>query len=133
MSKFEEFCFLIVQRQKANIERKRLLRQLNKHMDNSKAYRFHHHKRHHGSIGHLKAYRSHANTMRELAKCVYSPLRRELKARIIYDSNNNCEFMVYDKEVFTYQKIVEIANAYIFDEIVLRDKKEINNPYIKLI
>ena len=71
--------------------------------------------------------------MRKLAVKVYSPLRRELKMAIKYDCNNNCKSITHQKETFDFKRVEEIANGYIFDEVILRDKKSIANPYKKLM
>lgn len=130
MSKFERMCYLIVQREKANKKRRHLL------------YLF---RKAHPAVAYatpinllkisgeeLKSYRNHAEAMKKIAKEVYSPLKRELKASIKYTGSNFCIGMTYDKEYFSYSRIEEIANAYIFDEIVLRNS-EISNPYKELI
>lgn len=130
MSKLEEFCYLVVQRDKANKKRKRLLYDLNK------AYK----KNHSCSHYHIRdflandkraAYRNHADEMKSIAKKVYSPLRQELNIVCNYDGNNTVTSFVYKGETYCWNQIENLANTYLFESIVLTDNS-INDAYLKL-
>lgn len=52
---------------------------------------------------------------------------------IKYNGSNNCERIEYDKETFSFDRVREIADGYLFDEIVLQDNTNIVNPYRELV
>ena len=134
MSKLEKLCYLIVQRQKANVKRRRLLYVLNVAIDKGQyVNEYHYHKRVFSCKKERTVYRKHADSMTRIAKKYYSPLRRELKAQVRYDGSNNCVSLTHDNLTYSYIKIKELADAYIFEEIVLRDKTGLDNPYAKLL
>lgn len=138
-SKFELMCYYIVCRQKANKERLQKLRQFRKTDGYLKCY--------YSSVTNIvhpikeafrskkvknkeiKEYRKSASHMREVAKKHYSPLRRELKMKVYYDGSNGVNMITYDGQDFKYDHIKAIAAGYEFDEIVLKDKATIQNPY----
>lgn len=126
---FEQMCYLIVCRQKANSERRRLLYKVRANYD----YRLTNpYKRMLFNIpDQVISYRKHADFMRNIAKTIYSPLRRSLNIKIKYNSNNAVQYIIYQGEQFNYKRIQEIAIAYEFDSIVLESNKAIANPYFK--
>ena len=136
---FEQMCYLIVCRQKANLERRRLLYAFYAKDKNGingvskKKTKWYSPRLIHANKNRfeLNAYRQHADFMRNIAKTIYSPLRRSLKAKMKYDSNNAVEYITYQGEQFDYKRIQEIAAGYEFDSIVLDSNKAIVNPYIK--
>lgn len=130
---FEQMCYLIVCRQKANLERRRLLYAFYARDKKGKRTRYYSPRMMHANKNRfeLNAYRQHADFMRNIAKTIYSPLRRSLKAKIKYDSNNAVEYITYQSELFDYKRIQEIAAGYEFDTIVLDSNKTIANPYLK--
>lgn len=128
MSKFQEFCYLVVQRDKANNKRRRLLYAL------SKAYTKNHHCCHHHIIDNVMtdervAYRKQADAMKRIAKEVYSPLRRELGIKCNYNSNNSVNLLQYQDELYTWKAIEQHANTYLFETIILSDDQTVNNAY----
>lgn len=132
MSNIEQFCFLVVQRQKANAKRKRLLYALNKKINSIGGKRWsHYHVKKHACREELAEYRNHADAMRSIAKNVYSPLRREVNAKVTYDANNNCQYVIHEEVKYSYSKVKQMADAYHFDTIML-DRETIEDPYKEL-
>ena len=129
---FEQMCYLIVCRQKANLERKRLLYAFYAKDKEGRRTRYYSPRMMYANRNReeLNAYRQHADFMRNIAKTIYSPLRRSLNAKMKYDSNNAVEYITYQGEQFNYKRIQEIAASYEFDTIVL-DAQRIINPYLK--
>jgi len=132
MSRFQEFCYLVVERQKANKKRKRLLYILNKKLHEAKVYNRHHIKDQYAKEE-RSTYRNHAETMKEIAKRVYSPLRRELGIMCYYCGNNNVICFTYQGEIYTKQTIENHANNYLFETVVLKDAELINEAYKGLL
>lgn len=127
---FEKMCYLIVCRQEANLKRRRLL-----YKYSSKEKKLKMSSRRIISVERIALtekersnYRKQANTMKEIAVNIYSPLRRELKAYVKYNSNNMAQYVSYDGDHYDYNRIKEIAVGYEFDTIVL-EGKELVNPY----
>lgn len=133
MSNIEQFCFLVVQRQKANMQRRRLLYALNKKLKSvgGKNRWSRHHIKIFACKDELAKYRNHADSMKQIAKTHYSPLRREVNAKVIYDSNNNCQYVEHNEIIYSYSKVKQMADAYHFDTIVL-DRETVENPYREL-
>lgn len=133
MSKFEHFCYLVVCRQKINLERRRALYRYNTALDNinakSRAQLIKAVDKIDMTKRERKAYRKIADHMRKVAVKQYSPLRRELKCYVKYDSNNAAMYMHYDGLLYSYKKIEEIANSYIFETLVLKDNNKLTDPY----
>jgi hypothetical protein len=122
-------CYLIVCRQEANLERRRLLYKVR----TKATYLLHNpYKRMLFNVPkEVIAYRKQADMMSKIAKFIYSPLRKSINAKMKYDSNNAVQYITYQGEQFDYKRIKEIAAAYEFDFIVLDSNKMIANPYIK--
>lgn len=127
---FEQMCYLVVCRQKANLERRRLLYKFYRIENAGGKYqrRVNRLKRAFSRKAELKAYRDQADFMRDIAVKVYSPLRRSINAFMKYDGNNMVQAIFYQGEQFDYKRIQEIAASYEFDSIVLNSNK-ISNPY----
>ena len=134
MSKFQEFCYVILQRDIANKKRRRLLGYANAKLCIHKSSRYHGHKiAEEPEIARTRiAYRSHAEAMKKIAAEVYTPMRKELGIKCNYDGNNAVTSLKYDGEIYYWRNIVEHGNAHIFDSIVL-DGKSVDNPYSELI
>lgn len=126
---FEQMCYLIVCRQKANSKRRRLLYKT-RHREGNTKYK-HKYIYEKAMTNELIQYRQHADFMKEIAKTIYSPLRRSLNIKVKYDSNNATQYITYQSEQFSYRRIQEIAASYEFDTIVLDNARMIANPYIK--
>jgi hypothetical protein len=131
MSKLQEFCYLVVQRDKANKKRKRLLYRLNKKL-NEHTGRFYTHIKADIAREERQLYRDHANKMKQITKSSYSPLRRELGIRCFYDGNNSVTSLKYQGEIYYWRNIEDQANTYLFETIILTDQS-INNAYHELI
>lgn len=127
MSNLEQFCFLVVERQKANTKRRRLLSYLNKKINKNrhlsdqfiKANMY---------TDELKTYREFADEMKKIAKRKFSPMRKELKISVKYNSNNQCQSLIHDGITYLYKDVKRMSDAYLFDTIVL-DKERLENPY----
>ena len=132
MSSLEHFCFLVVQRQKANLKRKRLLYALNSKIEKTHGSKYHYHKRAHVCKKERKAYRDHADKMKEISIKHYSPMRRQVDASVKYDGGNMCVSITHKDRTYSYKQVKEIADGYLFDTIVL-DKISIDDPYKELI
>ena len=130
---FEYFCYLIVCRQKANTERHRLRRVLDKKLESVKIGRYgaNVHQMYGDSVKELMAYREYAEYMKSIAKALYSPLKRKLNCKIKYDANNNVVMVNFDGQNIAYDRIVEFATGYQFEELVLRDRANVQNPYLR--
>lgn len=140
-SKFELMCYYIVCRQKANKDRLQKLRKFRSTEEYKDVYQDYNrfctvshlikfkHKLKVINTKEIRAYRNAANSMRKVSLNVYSPLRRELKMKIKYDGSNNVSSIKYDGQTFDYAHVKAIAAGYEFDEVVLRDKASIKNPY----
>lgn len=131
MSKFQEFCYLVIQRDKANKKRKRLLYRLNKKL-NEHTGRLYSHIKADIAREDRKIYRDHANNMRNITKSMYTPLRRELGISCNYDGNNSVTSLKYQGEIYYWRNIEDQANTYLFETIILTDQS-INNAYEELI
>ena len=130
MNKFEKLCYLIVQRQAANLKRRRLLYALNTAIDNGQyKNEYHYHKRVYCCKKERKVYRKYADGMTKIAKTIYSPLRRELKAQVRYCGNNSCLSVTYNEQTYSFKQVKEIADGFISDEVCLRDESGLATPY----
>jgi hypothetical protein len=132
MSRFQEFCYLVVQRHKANNKRHRLLRQLNKKLDEFDV-RYRHHVQQQYAQEERQAYRNHAEAMKSVAKNKYTPLRQELNIRCHYCGSNNVTYLEYDGETYDRQQIENHANAYLFETIMLKDDTKVNTAYEEIL
>lgn len=133
MSSLQEFCHLVVRRNKANLKRKRLLYALNRAEKNTCIPRYCYHIKADYCKYERSAYRDHANAMKQIAKDVYSPMKRELKVLCSYDANNKCIGITHDGVRYSLDKVTSLANAYLFETVVLSDDGVINEVYEILI
>lgn len=137
MSKFEYFCYLLAQRDKANRRRRYLLYLLNKKLKSygSKRYTLwaHPYRAMKDANEELNTYRNFAEAMRNIAVGYYSPLRRELGIKVYYTGSNFQNGIKYQGETFSAEKVREIADGYIFDEVVIRETDNLHTPYESLL
>ena len=126
MRTFQEFCYLIVQRNLANKKRKRLLYRLNKLREQYRSTKTY--SRNIKILQQKLAYRMFAEGMRKIAKEEFSVLRRQLSVRCNYDANNKIVSIFYGGQEYSLNHIENYANSYMFEKIVLSEG-EINNPY----
>lgn len=136
MSKFEYFCYLLIQRDKANRRRRRLLYEFRKVVrigSFGSGWLYHSPKQLHKHLPELKRYRQFAEAMRNIAVSYYSPLRRELGIKVYYTGSNFQNGIKYQGETFSAEKVREIADGYIFDEVVIRETDNLHTPYESLL
>lgn len=131
MSNFQEFCYLVIQRDKANLKRRRLLYRLNKKLDEF-GLRYRYHVKTEYAKKERATYRAQAEAMKKVAKNIYSPMRKELNIKCRYDGNNSVTSLKYQGENYYYSDIERYANAYLFETVLLSDNK-VNDTYKDLV
>jgi hypothetical protein len=138
VSTFDKMCFILVERQKANMLRRRYLA---RHHAADKQFRKlyitkTHPLKHPAAAELLKIQKDSHESYRRIADLMNDqrPLLRQLRkdggCRAIYNGANNCIELYHNNKKYDWKEITQIANTYVFESLVLKESR-VDNPYAK--